>query len=587
MEYTINEINQYPEDVLEVAIKLLNIRYDPNTIKELDEHNKNNTEILGNIWLFSLNKLPLKERQLLLKYGLWELGAELPTDKLYRLEDAITSILGWSFWEIHDPKEVVLKLVKAGEMLHQQNRDIKIGEIVGEEFTALHQQNNDFTMLHQLLHNIQDNSMIEDLCNKIGERANTLKKSYKNDDCKKTAKIFTILTFEGMRFDEFMNKAIEQLKIGEGTLKQHLKIYKQLEWIDIRKNPEDYDRKYIYLTYKFYEDIKDILDEYLPKKAFQEAEAKSEFMEDLKKSLKKFIEERLTPEGFEFDINEVDRLKGKERIVGAYFRSLLLNEPYEAIEMIYKVYYEKYFQFKPLEINIIGLETLRSRTIMTKAKDWGEFRNKLCVFRGDIAGIIHHRKSRPILRRYVCIDLDKNGNNKGCNCEVIRLYEPVENSQDYKIKCPECGRDIKYSESLFKDEDGEPIKLERDLTIAIIQLKETDEVYRVYLPYTPEINNLRDVEIVGILKTNHKGEYYIEGLSINPQKTINFNYDAFVRKVKNAGYSNALDYIKDRVFYEVKAILDKEGKNPTIDTLITLEILASSHIYWDKIGMDT
>lgn len=120
MEYTINEINQYPEDVLEVAIKLLNIRYDPNTIKELDEHNKNNTEILGNIWLFSLNKLPLKERQLLLKYGLWELGAELPTDKLYRLEDAITSILGWSFWEIHDPKEVVLKLVKAGEMLHQQ-----------------------------------------------------------------------------------------------------------------------------------------------------------------------------------------------------------------------------------------------------------------------------------------------------------------------------------------------------------------------------------------------------------------------------------------------------------------------------------
>ena len=602
LKNAINVINQYPENVLEVAIKLLNIRYDPNTIKEFNEYNKNNTEILNNLWLFSLTKLPLEERQLLLKYGFWELGAELPTDKLYILENAITSILGWQYWEIHDPKDVVLKLVKAGEMLHQQNNTIKIGEIAGEEFTKLHQQNNDFTTLHQcgeeftklhqqnndfttlhqLLHNNGNHEVIEELCNEIGKRANTLKKSYKNDDCRKTSKIFTILTFEGMRFDEFMNKAIERLKIGEGTLKQHLKIYKQLEWIDIRKNPDDYDRKYIYLTYKFYEDIKDIIDQYLPKKAYSESESKSQFMEELSKELKKLIEKHLTPDGFEFDINEVDNLKGKERIAGAYFRSELLNNPYEAIRKIYKVYYEKYFQYKPININIIGLETLRSRTIITKSEDWGEFKDKLCIFRGDLAGIIKHKVRRPILRLHKCLDLDKEGHNRGCGFELIRLYEPIERSQDYKIKCPECGREIKYSEPLFKDEEGEPVKLERDLTIAIIQLKETDEVYRVYLPYTPEINNMRDVEIVGILKTNHKGEYYIEGLSINPQKTINFNYDAFVKKVKDAGYSNALDYIKDKVFYEIKAILDKEGKNPTIDTLITLEILASAHIYWDK-----
>ena len=295
-------------------------------------------------------------------------------------------------------------------------------------------------------------------------------------------------------------------------------------------------------------------------------------MEELSKELKKLIEKHLTPDGFEFDINEVDNLKGKERIAGAYFRSELLNNPYEAIRKIYKVYYEKYFQYKPININIIGLETLRSRTIITKSEDWGEFKDKLCIFRGDLAGIIKHKVRRPILRLHKCLDLDKEGHNRGCGFELIRLYEPIERSQDYKIKCPECGREIKYSEPLFKDEEGEPVKLERDLTIAIIQLKETDEVYRVYLPYTPEINNMRDVEIVGILKTNHKGEYYIEGLSINPQKTINFNYDAFVKKVKDAGYSNALDYIKDKVFYEIKAILDKVGIYPTIDTLITLEI---------------
>jgi ribosomal protein S25 len=305
-------------------------------------------------------------------------------------------------------------------------------------------------------------------------------------------------------------------------------------------------------------------------------------MEELSKELKKLIEKHLTPEGFEFDINEVDNLTGKERVAGAYLRSELLNNPYEAIEKIYKVYYEKYFQYKPININIIGLETLRSRTIITKSEDWGEFKDKLCIFRGDLAGIIKHKVRRPILMVHKCEYYTKKGEREGCGYEVIRLYEPIENSQDYKIKCPECGKEMKTMEPLFKDEEREPVKLERDLTIAIIQLKETDEVYRVYLPYTPEINNMRDVEIVGILKTNHKGEYYIEGLSINPQKTINFNYDAFVKKVKDAGYDNALDYIKDKVFYEIKAILDKEGKNPTIDTLITLEILASAHIYWDK-----
>ena len=596
LEYAIKEIETYPEEVLEVAIKLLNIRYDSNTAKELYEYNKNNTEILGNIWLFSLSKLSLEERQLLLKYGLWELGAELPTDKLYRLEDAISSILGWSFWEIHDPKKIIPKLKEAVTIGYCCNSQIKNRNFNSNQVTGGYLSSNQVTggycedkdvNVGYLSEGYKDiitrEGISDELCNEIAKLANKLKSGYKKFNFTDISAIFKIIPIEGIKYNEFIDKATKVFNKSESSIEQYLKILKnQLEWIDIRKNPEDYDRKYIYLTYKFYEDIKDILDEYLPKKAYSESESKSKFMEDLKKSLKKFIEERLTPEGFEFDINEVDRLKGKERIVGAYFRSELLNNPYEAIEMIYKVYCEKYFQFKPININIIGLETLRSRTIITKSEDWGAFKDKLCIFRGDIAGIIKHKVRRPILRIHKCLDLDKNGNNKGCNYEIIRLYEPIENSQDYKIKCPECGRDIKYSEPLFQDENGEPIKLERDLTIAIIQLKETDEVYRVYLPYTPEINNLRDVEIVGILKTNHKGEYYIEGLSINPQKTINFNYDAFVKKVKNAGYSNALDYIKDKVFYEVKAILDKEGKNPTIDTLIELEILASSHICWDK-----
>ncbi len=578
LEYAIKEIETYPEEVLEVAIKLLNIRYDSNTAKELYEYNKNNTEILGNIWLFSLSKLSLEERQLLLKHGLWELGAELPTDKLYRLEDAISSILGWSFWEIHDPKKIIPKLKEAHGSFHFGNGDkINHGTKNGNAILCHSDDNN---AIHVHLDKVAE---FEEFWMQLSNRIEILKKStpYKKDSIGKYIKQLKFL-IKPLPKDEYTKKVIEEFKISKTTVDNHLRLLKHnnVGWVEEYKG--EYDIPYLKLTYKFYEDIKDILDEYLPKKAFQEAEAKSEFMEDLKKSLKKFIEERLTPEGFEFDINEVDNLKGKERIVGAYFRSELLNNPYEAIKKIYKVYCEKYFQFKPININIIGLETLRSRTIITKSEDWGEFKDKLCIFRGDIAGIIKHKVRRPILRIHKCLDLDKNGNNKGCNYEIIRLYEPIENSQDYKIKCPECGRDIKYSEPLFQDENGEPIKLERDLTIAIIQLKETDEVYRVYLPYTPEINNLRDVEIVGILKTNYKGEYYIEGLSINPQKTINFNYDAFVKKVKDAGYSNALDYIKDKVFYEVKAILDREGKNPTIDTLIELEILASSHICWDK-----
>jgi hypothetical protein len=606
LKNAISVINQYPENVLEVAIKLLNIRYDPNTIKEFNEYNKNNTEILNNLWLFSLTKLALEERQLLLKYCFWELGAELPTDKLYALENAITSILGWKLWEIHDPKEIIEKLRKAvtsSNLSNTQkiNRNFNSNEVTGgylssNEVTGGYLSSNEVTGGYYEDKEINNSYLSEgykdlitrenisdELCNKIAELADKLKSGYKKFNFTDIPAIFRIIPIEGIRYNEFIDKATKLFNKSESSIEQYLKILKnQLEWIDIRKNPDDYDRKYIYLTYKFYEDIKDIIDQYLPKKAYSESESKSQFMEELSKELKKLIEKHLTPEGFEFDINEVDNLKGKERIAGAYLRSELLNNPYEAIEKIYKVYYEKYFQYKPININIIGLETLRSRTIITKSEDWGEFKDKLCIFRGDLAGIIKHKVRRPILRLHKCLDLDKEGHNRGCGFELIRLYEPIERSQDYKIKCPECGREIKYSEPLFKDEEGEPVKLERDLTIAIIQLKETDEVYRVYLPYTPEINNMRDVEIVGILKTNHKGEYYIEGLSINPQKTINFNYDAFVKKVKDAGYDNALDYIKDKVFYEIKAILDKEGKNPTIDTLIEIEILASSHIYWDK-----
>jgi hypothetical protein len=122
-------------------------------------------------------------------------------------------------------------------------------------------------------------------------------------------------------------------------------------------------------------------------------------------------------------------------------------------------------------------------------------------------------------------------------------------------------------------------KIERDITICLLQLQGTDELYKVYLPYTKNIYDLRAVDIVGILKTNSLGEYYIEGISINPRQNKEFSYEGFKEKVKEKGYDNALDYIKNTVFYEIKRITHKD--NATIDNIITLEVLASSHIYWE------
>ena len=598
LEYAIKEINNYPEDVLKVVIKLLNIRYDPKTKQEYENYIRTHIIADKNIWLFSFNKLSTEERQLLLEYDLW--SDALPTNKLYTLEDLITSIMGWKWWECIDVEVATKKLKEAvasggvvnkdhisggfesgnATLCHFENNVATTCHFESGNATLCHFENNVATLCHQLLHNNSNDDIVNEICEKIGERANQLKsgfRQFKKDNCISSAKIFTILTFEGIPYSEFENKATKLLNKSSSTIKHYLKIYKKLEWIDIRRNPNDFDKKYIYLTYKFYEDVKDILDQYLPKKAYSESESKSEFMEDLKKSLKKFIEERLTYEGFEFDINEVDKLEGKDRVIGAYFRDLILNEPYEVIEMIYKVYYEKFFKYRPLEINIIGLETLRSRDL-TKSTNWSNFKDKLIIISGDIEGVIEYKVERLILRVYECEGDDKT---EGCGRRYYRYVEPLPNKK-VKVFC-KCGRELKKSHSIIKDDEGNEVDLSSMQTVILLQLKNTDELYPVYVPYLKDIHELRNITVVGVLKTDNVGKYYIEGLCVNPKKVEEFNYEAFVRKVKDAGYSNALDYIKDTVFYEVKAILDPEG-NPTIDTLITLEVLACSHICWDKYG---
>jgi len=574
-------IENYPEDVLKAVIKLLNVYYSKETLAEYNNLMENSIELGLSYWLFSLSKLPLEDRQLLLKYGLWVEGQDAPTHKLYRLEYLIKLLLGWDEWMCIDAGSCYQKLKEVVAVGSLGSRSQISGSSVSSNATTCYLENKDATVFYQLLHNNPNEDLVNEICEKIGERANQLKtefKQFKKNNCVSTAKIFTILTFEGIPYSEFENRATKLLNKSSATIKHYLKIYKKLEWIDIRSNPNDFDKKYIYLTYKFYEDIKDILDQYIPKKAFSEAESKSEFMEDLKKSLKKFIEDRLTYEGFEFDINEVDKLGDKDRIIGAYFRDLLLNKPYEAIEMIYKVYYGKYFQYKPLEINIIGLETLRSRDL-TKSTNWSNFKDKLIIISGDIEGVIEYKIERPILKVYECEGDDKT---EGCSRKYYRYVEPLPNKKA-EVIC-KCGRKLKKSHSIIKDDEGDEVELSSMQTVILLQLKNTDELYPVYIPYLKDIHELRNITVVGILKTDNIGKYYIEGLCVNPKKIEEFNYEAFVKKVKDAGYDNALDYIKNTVFYEVKAILDPEGKNPTIDTLITLEVLACSHICWDKYG---
>ncbi|XRO77904.1 hypothetical protein ACO3VM_09455 (plasmid) [Methanocaldococcus sp. 10A] len=597
---TINDLLNYPEDVLRAVIKLLNVRYNPNTIKEYEIFKANYIELdVVNLWLFSLRYLSDEERDLLLKYGFLDLSTGMPTDKLYELEYLIMSVFGWDKWDYTTDPTVATKILKEKSCSCNFGKEDQLNGCVEscnatlsnyakEDATSDNFDRDDATLSNfcntEKLHsNFLKVIEYEDFWEKLAERIEALKKytPYKKNTI---GKYITQLKFlkEPQPKSQYIDMVCREYQISHQTVETHIKILKHpdIGWVEVFKG--EYDKPYLKLTYKFYEDIRDLIDQYLPKKEISDSEDKDKTVEELRKHLKKLIEKHITPEGFEFDINEVDELEGIERVAGAYFRDKLLNEPYTAIEWIYKVYYEKYFTYKPININIVGLETLAGSRIITKVEDWGAFKDKLVVLRGDIAGIIKHKVRRDILLSYKCEDYDKNGEKRGCGYELKRLYRPLEGTADHKVKCPNCGREIKAVEPILKDVEGDEVKLEKDLTVILLQLRGSEELYKVYLPYTPEINNLRDVEIVGILKTNYKGEYYIEGLSINPQKTINFNYDAFVRKVKKEGYDNALDYIKDKVFYEIKRIYDKEGKNPTIDTLIETEILASAHIWWDS-----
>ena len=603
LEY-IEILNKYDDAILEHAIKLINHIHSSQTRALYDVHCKaictKPSKLNFYDWLINKSLLIKKsDIDILVSNGLIDRDINQPTDALYQLQDAIMQLMGWSDWKHANIDKIKDKLKEAQLHSNYDNEGHAISYSCGYLVTNDNYTNKPVTEGVNSSYLVTDSNCTD----KEQLHSNCVNEKYPNDDLEKLFKDeFCLVELEScfekavkrtpykryqltkfikqlkhliypIKKQEFIDKILDDMsKVSQSSIDAFIKALKhsKIGWIDEYKGERDIP--YLKLTYKFYETINDmeLMDKIIK---YDNEIAKDEKKEKIKEFIKKYLDDN----AFRIDITEIDDLRDEDRIIGAYFRTELLNNPSEVIKLIYEVHDSKDIKPQdapatPIDIIIAGLECVRSRKI-EKVEDWGNLKNKLCLFKGDIVGVLHHKVRRPLLKEYVCNEM-KNNNVIGCGYTTIRLVEPMENDKNnYVVKCPKCNKIM----NLTGDAIGR--KIERDITICLLQLQGTDELYKVYIPYTKNIYDLRAVDIVGILKTNSLGEYYIEGISINPRQNKEFSYEGFKEKVKEKGYDNALDYIKNTVFYEIKRITHKD--NATIDNIITLEVLASSHIYWE------